>query len=88
MQSTFAILSTRYLELLLARTFSLITSAVSVIALINSFGILNPAILNFHYVELFSHFTHSNVERIHSKTLTEYLSFLILTQRHVGKAKA
>ena len=34
------------------------------------------------------HFTHSNVESKNSKTLIEYLSFLISTQQHVGKAKA
>ena len=33
-------------------------------------------------------FTHSNVERIHSKTLIECLYFLISTLQHVGQAKA
>ena len=53
-QSTSAISSIRRLELLLAWTVSLDPSALSVTALINSFRIFNPAILNFHYVELLS----------------------------------
>ena len=44
----------RYLELSLSRTFSLVPSALSITALINSFGISNPATSNFHYVKLFS----------------------------------
>ena len=38
------------------------------------------------YPERF-HFNHSNVERIHSKTLTGCLSFLISTQKHVDQVK-
>ena len=39
------------------------------------------------YIERF-HFTHSNAGRTHSKTLVECLSFLNLTQQHVGQTKA
>ena len=49
----------RYLEYPLSRTFinptfSSVPSALSVTAPINAFSISNPAISNFHYVELFS----------------------------------
>ena len=41
-------------QLLVISNFSSVSSALSVTTLINSFGISNPAISNFHYVELFS----------------------------------
>lgn len=50
MQMTSAISNSRYLKLSLYRTFSLILSALSVTASVNSFGMLNPVISNFHYV--------------------------------------
>ena len=43
-----------YLEYMLPQAFSLVLSALSLNVLINSFGISNPSISNFHYVELFS----------------------------------
>ena len=46
----------RYLELSISRTFTLVTSALSITSPINSFDITNPAIFNFHYVELLSRF--------------------------------
>ena len=55
-QSTFAISNTRYLKLPLSQNFSSVPSAASVTAPINSFGISNSAISNFHNVELFSRF--------------------------------
>ena len=76
-----------YLESPLSRTFSLVSSALSLTAFIKWFHISNPTMSNFHYVKLFSRslmcflglfsiryferfdFTHSNVERIYSKTL-------------------
>ena len=82
-QSTSAISNTPYIKLSLSQTFSLVLSALSVTALINSFGISNLRIyvelfsrslqrclglFSIHYLERF-HFTYSNVERIHSKTL-------------------
>ena len=51
LQSRPAIFNTSYL---LSRIFSSVPSALSVTTLINSFGISNPAISNFHHVELFS----------------------------------
>ena len=36
-------------------------------------------LFSIRYLQRF-HFTHPNVERIHSKTLIKFLSFLILTQ--------
>ena len=42
-----------HLELSLSRTFSSVPSALSVTALLNSFGISNPAVSN--YIELFSY---------------------------------
>ena len=51
---TSGIANTRYLKLSLSQTFSSVPSALSVNALIISFGISNPAISNFYYVELFS----------------------------------
>ena len=44
----------RYLEYPLSGTFSSVSSALSVTALVNSFGFSNPAISNFHYAKLFS----------------------------------
>ena len=43
-----------YLESPLSRTFSLVSSALSLTAFIKSFHISNPAMSNFHYVKLFS----------------------------------
>ena len=43
-------------------------------------------LFSFRYLERF-HFTSSNVERIHSKTLIECLSFLTSTKKHVGHKK-
>ena len=43
-----------YLESPLSRTFSLISSALSLTAFIKSFHISNPTMSNFHYVKLFS----------------------------------
>ena len=50
-QLTSTISNTRYLELSLSRTFSLVPSAFLVTFRIITFGISNAAILNFHYVE-------------------------------------
>ena len=44
----------RYLELSISRTFTLVTSALSITSPINSLDITNPAIFNFHYVEQLS----------------------------------
>ena len=49
----------RYLELSLCRTFYLVPSAFSLTSLINTFGILNSAILNFRYVEQFFRYLQS-----------------------------
>ena len=43
-------------------------------------------LFSVHYLELF-HFSHLNGEKIHLKTLIEFLSFLISTQQHVGEGK-
>ena len=67
-QSTSGLSNFRYLKLSICRTFSLLTAA-----LITSFGITNPAFLNFDYAKLFSMSLHrfsdllfiSYLERFH-----------------------
>lgn len=53
LQLTFAISNTCYFERLLSWTFSFVSSALSVTALLDSFSILNSAISSFHFVQQF-----------------------------------
>ena len=97
-QLTSTISNTRYLQLLLSQTFSLIPSAFLVAALIlcylevsqcrSIFSILQrfSGLFPIHYFERF-HFSHFNVERINFETLIECLSFLISTEKYVPNTR-
>ena len=76
-QSTSAISNARYLELSLSRTFSRVPSAFPVTFPIITFGISNPAISNFHYVE--QHFA------VPSALLSRYLELFHFDVRFLNK---
>ena len=75
-QSTSGLSNFRYLKLSICRTFSLLTAA-----LITSFGITNPAFLNFDYVTLFP----LSLHRFSDLFFIRYLERFHLTHSNIEK---
>ena len=82
-QSTYAISNTRYLELLLSQTFSLVPSALSVTALTNQFGVSNPTIFTMsnYFAGPFSAFQSC----FPSSILIIFISLIQMQKEHIQK---